>query len=262
MPEPEPLLLVEVDRSRWLRGAGRGTDMPLLRHPKTHHMCCMGFACTAAGHNAEDIDGVPTIAHLAADAPAGYVERRLRHFENSEKNEPSAIRAPDPRVQHPTEHEWPVTQLVYMVNDDETLTDAERERLLRRLGSLVGIEFVFTGEVLPRIASETDIPSTNELFPEAPDDNSPLPPARAGISLLDPETTTWTAQETSLLKGKRSAFDLMHAAHGILRELAHRHGRAARLLLTIEDGRMLTSAYVEPDSDTSETEESGCGNGI
>ena len=149
MPEPEPLLLVEVDRSRWLRGAGRGTGMPLLRHPLTHHMCCMGFACAAAGHSAGDIDGVPTIAHLAADAPAGYLDRRLRHFENTPENKPSAIRAPDPRMRHPSTAEWPVTQIIYSVNDDETLTDAERELYLRRLGPLVGIDFTFTGEALP-----------------------------------------------------------------------------------------------------------------
>ena len=250
MAEPEPLLLVEVDRSRWLRGAGRGTDMPLLRHPKTHHMCCMSFACTAAGHNAEDIDGVPTIAPLAADAPAGYLDRRLRHFENTPENKPSAIRAPDTRMRHPSTAEWPVTQIIYRVNDDETLTDAERELYLRRLGPLVGIDFAFTGEALPPTAYALNVPPTSELFPETGEKDGPLPPARAAISLLDPETRTWTAEETSLLSGKCSALDLIHAAHGILREHARRHGRAARLLLTTEDGRTLTTAYVEPDLDT------------
>ena len=253
MPEPEPLLSVEVDRSRWLRGAERTTGMPVLRHPLTHHMCCMGFACTAAGHSADDIDGVPTIAHLAADAPAGYLDRRLRHFENSPENEPSAIRAPDPRMRHPSTAEWPVTQIIYMVNDDETLTDAERELHLSRLGPPVGIDFVFTGGALPPVACELDVPPTSELFPDAPDNITPLPPARAAISLLDPETRTWTAQETSLFSGKYSTFDLIHAAHGILREHARRHGRAARLLLTTEDDRMLTTAYVEPALKTLKT---------
>ena len=262
IPEPEPLLSVEVDRSRWLRGAERTTGMPVLRHPLTHHMCCMGFACTAAGHSPDDIDGVPTIAHLAADAPGKHLDRRLRHFENSPENKPSAIRAPDPRMRHPSTAEWPVTQIIYMVNDDETLTDAERELHLRRLGPLVGIDFAFTGEPLPPMACELNVPPTSELFPETPEKDGPLPPARAAISLLDPETRIWTAQETSLLSGKYSTFDLIHAAHGILRDHAHRHGRAARLLLTTQEGRTLTTAYVEPDLKTEKTEKTGCGDGI
>ncbi len=43
-----------VDRSRWGRGGGEGNGT--LLNSVTGKMCCLGFACLAAGHSAEEID--------------------------------------------------------------------------------------------------------------------------------------------------------------------------------------------------------------
>ena len=239
------MLHVEIDRSRWLRGGQRS----LLAHPATHHRCCMGFACVAAGHAEAEIDNVRTITELAAKRPDGHVDRRLRMFEaEGTPDEHKWAHAPDPRQQGASETMYPVTRLIYTVNDDARLHDAVRERYLRHLGRQIGIEFSFSGNALPPTAGKHEIPSTEELFGDL-EEGERLPPAMAAFSLLDPESRTWQAFSETTIENQRSAYDLMAKAYTLLWSYADMLQRAVRVqLTTTDDGRNLGTAYGEPSA--------------
>lgn len=59
----EVLLKFTVDRKRWLRGEGEPRSR-LLRS-SDGKMCCLGFACLAAGHTEDEIRDVATPSGLA-----------------------------------------------------------------------------------------------------------------------------------------------------------------------------------------------------
>lgn len=66
MEEPTPITLnVIVDRSRWLRGEGEKRS--LLLRTTDDKMCCLGFACLAAGHTIEEISDMATPSELARE---------------------------------------------------------------------------------------------------------------------------------------------------------------------------------------------------
>jgi len=62
-------LKVIVDRKRWLRGEG-ATNSSLLRE-RDGKMCCLGFACLAAGHTEDEIRGRLIPSALAAPKVPG-----------------------------------------------------------------------------------------------------------------------------------------------------------------------------------------------
>jgi hypothetical protein len=122
------MLKVEVDRNRWYRGKG-GKFSRLLTTENTKYgtikdpgyeripkedagkMCCLGFACLAAGMEEKDIQGMPL--------PSSVVSSPLKILPHKDE-----------------------MQFVYY-NDCESLSESEREAKLKACGLHVGIEFTF-----------------------------------------------------------------------------------------------------------------------
>ena len=113
-------------------------------------MCCIGFACLAAGHSTEHIAGMSTITAAEQDNKF-KVAPSLAPFQRSARAEPQAPHAVDPRkVERRGDLKAErVADLIYNCNDDAALDDATRERYLTELGRTVGIEFSFQGNALP-----------------------------------------------------------------------------------------------------------------
>lgn len=49
------MLDVVIDRKTWNRGGGKNNG--ILRNESTGKMCCLGFACIAAGYSESEING-------------------------------------------------------------------------------------------------------------------------------------------------------------------------------------------------------------
>jgi hypothetical protein len=115
----ETVLKFTVDRKRWLRGEGERNS--LLLRESDGKMCCLGFACLAAGHTESDIRGVAT--------PTGIsMERHGRCLLPSHSSRSISWAM-----------EW---------NDcpvDKEFTEAKREALITEKLAEVGIEVVFEG---------------------------------------------------------------------------------------------------------------------
>lgn len=108
---------VVVDRARWLRGEG-GDDSKLLRR-MDGKMCCMGFACIAAGAEPEDIKGLTTVGQVDPFALdwSGANCRGMNGLDD-----------------------------LYSLNDSYGLSDDDREQRIVAAGNRVGLQFEFTGE--------------------------------------------------------------------------------------------------------------------
>lgn len=110
------LIKVEIDRKRWYRGKGDDLGMLRLRNGK---QCCLGFAARVLGCRAKEI--------LNKFMPE-YLDRELTglsksvdgYIDNTEFSN-SAAKA----------------------NDDETITDKQRERQLKTLARKAGFDFQF-----------------------------------------------------------------------------------------------------------------------
>ena len=155
-------LQVEVDRSQWLRGSEDG----VLLHGKTGHMCCMGFGCLAAGHSKEEIRNETAVCDVRGKSTAEKLDIRLKDFGTGKTASKNAPMAPDPRTVELSDNVHLVTELIYKVNDDQSLGDGQREEYLRQLGKQVGIEFTFSGKRLPTHV-KYEVPTREQLFPEA-----------------------------------------------------------------------------------------------
>ena len=122
-------LRVEIKRSEWLRGGGNSVLLD-----GAGKKCCVGFACLTAGLTEDKIrhsvrvddlaainysgDDLPSIAGLARPVQAGtsdwfYVEKGI-------------------------------TNKLYEINDDISMVESDREKVITNLGRLAGIEFSFT----------------------------------------------------------------------------------------------------------------------
>ena len=113
------MLNVTVKRSQWLRGEGpKGSK--LLRS-SDNKMCCMGFASIVAGISKEFIEDHGTVGDVC-----------LPEF----KDIPESLWLFQ-REEHTTRY------AIYGTNDNERLTDEEREAKLKALGEQVGIKFDF-----------------------------------------------------------------------------------------------------------------------
>jgi hypothetical protein len=105
-----------VDRTRWLRG--EGSERSSLFRPEDGKMCCLGFACLAAGHTEEDIADVSSPNGIAMKPPA--FQCLLPH------------------------HNSPEVGDVMEVNDGED-TDEGREAFITERLAKIGMRVTFVG---------------------------------------------------------------------------------------------------------------------
>jgi hypothetical protein len=115
----ETVLKFTVDRKRWLRGEGEQNS--LLLRESDNKMCCLGFACLAAGHTEDEIRNVATPTGLNR-------ERGLRCLLPNYNSRAISWAM-----------EW---------NDcpgDASLTEEKREQVIAEKLAEIGIEVVFEG---------------------------------------------------------------------------------------------------------------------
>lgn len=112
------MLKVTIDRSRWLRGEGPARSF-LLRE-EDGKMCCLGFACIAAGCAPEELAGEKTPGELGnRNGLPGYFGMR------------------------------PVYGDAMELNDSIVMAEDVREASLTKLLSRVGIELEFVDGPVP-----------------------------------------------------------------------------------------------------------------
>jgi hypothetical protein len=133
--QPNELVRVVVQRSKWLRGKGVG----MLRDA-CGLQCCLGFVAVAAGFAEADIEEVQLVSELldGSDDPRQVVEHALlRPLVEIEADSDEA----DGFLAIGTDLE---DQLVRVNDDDdEAMSDARREAELIEIAAAGGIEFVF-----------------------------------------------------------------------------------------------------------------------
>jgi hypothetical protein len=110
-----------IERAKWLRGE---TDSWLLR-PKDQKMCCLGFFCLAAGIERDRIWMKTTPQVLCRD----------------EEQIPHELQGLVDSMGKPTNSAL-CTSLIE-VNDDNSITDEEREQGIIRLFAKIGHEVTF-----------------------------------------------------------------------------------------------------------------------
>ena len=113
------LTKVVVKRSKWLRG--NPVRSVLLN--ESGRMCCLGFACLAAG--------VPKTAIEEVEMPAG-IDRELP---------PSLDKLI--REDYGRGYDTPISTQLAATNDSFTLQPKEREAQIKALGVKAGIDFSF-----------------------------------------------------------------------------------------------------------------------
>jgi hypothetical protein len=118
--EAPALLAVPVKRSEWYRG--RGHESSRLRRYQDGLMCCLGFACLAAGHTEHEILGHSFPYRMTIIKP---VLEPLVLRENGGKGNSDICTA------------------IGRTNDAENIDDAKREANLIELGVEAGIAFTF-----------------------------------------------------------------------------------------------------------------------
>ena len=128
------MLVVNVDRKTWARGQGAGKSCLLGGDGLK---CCIGFACEAAGVEAEAMLGYPVVASLVEPAPCGDPAPL-------ERCQLPAALLPLVKMGVSVDNTAAADEL-YRLNDDEEIDDEERERELTAGGQVVGIRFVFHG---------------------------------------------------------------------------------------------------------------------
>lgn len=130
------MLKVTVKRSEWIRG--EGADVSKLLTANSERMCCMGFACLSNGKITKDeIRHNATVRSLASgtmgSAPPRIIEAGLQLFFEDDWKSGMGHFA----------HGESIAHSIYRVNDDPTITDKEREAMLKDLGRRLDIEFTF-----------------------------------------------------------------------------------------------------------------------
>ncbi len=125
------MLKVVVDRKLWQRGSMFGST---LLNSKTGLMCCVGFACLAAGLTKGQIKGHTTIAWLVNNTLGLDLPESLRLFLLKSKGR-GACKDSSQALQ------------IYQANDSEDLPadDPEREETIHDIGLKLGVEFTFKG---------------------------------------------------------------------------------------------------------------------
>lgn len=117
-------LHVTVYRDSWLRGEGE--DSSYLLRISDGMMCCLGFACFAAGHTRKQILGKATPREMER-----YGRCLLPNYRNPAMND------------------------AMMINDDDLLADEQREARLIETLAHIGIELTFIdGSMPPEVGND------------------------------------------------------------------------------------------------------------
>ena len=118
-----------VIRDKWARGR-TNVSSELLNI--MGNMCCLGFLGKACGYNDEDLKQVPSPGYIVYEYIDGKV---LSKF-------PSSLVMLD--AKHPFEcRDTPACRNLMKINDDEEISDQEREKLLTEKFLEIGIEVEF-----------------------------------------------------------------------------------------------------------------------
>lgn len=136
------VLEVVVNRPQWHRGQGgsgygEGDNSPsALLIPGTGKMCCLGFACIAAGLTPDQIRGKGYPYNIE------QMTTRARPSEDPKILPPSlqplVAYEPDGYVMNSD-----TGSRLAKTNDDESITDVQREERIIALGAGVGLKFTF-----------------------------------------------------------------------------------------------------------------------
>lgn len=124
----ENRLKVTVDRSRWFRGQGGEKSRLLMASGK---MCCLGFACIAAGHTSDEIMEVATPNGLERELLPG-----VEQYRKALSGDMGIVEAIDNPIHR-----------AINVNDDVRIIDQERESQLQEILAQVGIDMEFVDSV-------------------------------------------------------------------------------------------------------------------
>lgn len=120
------MLKVIIDRTKWLRG--EGNDKSRLLRPSDGKMCCIGFACLAAG--------IPKSA-IEDRAEVGLL------FGNPSMPIPESLKLLYSRRPSGLGEESGVCHNLYEVNDLKDYNDESREADIVNMGKDAGIAFSF-----------------------------------------------------------------------------------------------------------------------
>ena len=236
-------LKVNIDRGMWLRGA---TKSSRLKSERTGHQCCMGMACSADGVTA-DLDEQCYIEamQMEGDELAAH-HHAIQLFASPQRNPED--RVTDPRLPASSHkgfghhrNETHIVDLLYALNDDQSLDDATRERYLSDAGRTADIEFVFSGEALPRHIEEEYIhaAASQESDPKA---------AVAAYSWLDTNSRRWVDDPNGRQQVDRhSQTGKNRSCYDLLQTYADHHSElACRVKLYDRDNQLLMDRYTEP----------------
>ena len=236
---------VEIDRSRWLRGASEAST---LRNASSCHECCVGTIGRIAGIPPEKLETRSFIAGM----DAAQVPRSLHEFLPSE---PGLTRADDPREDTATKTgrkrragQKPVSDLMYSINDDAALDDATRERMLTTLAAGIGIRLTFTGDALPRHATPPSGDARARQAAISRGLETPNRPLRLELATtILGEDRQWQPFEkaTIVLDTDNTATEA--CVYDLLRAHAQEHKRPVRVTAReARSGRTVCDRYHEP----------------
>ena len=236
---------VEIDRSRWLRGASETSE---LRNANSCHECCVGTIGRTAGIPARKLEGRKFIGSM----DLGQVPRSLHEFLPAE---PGLTRADDPRNDATTNKrrkkrgmQQLVCDLMYGINDDAALDDKTRERMLTSLAATIGIRLSFTGKPLPRHATPPSGEARAAQTAIAHGFKRPFGRLRVELATtIIGNNHEWEPLEktTILLDTDDSATEAY--VYDLLRAHAHEHPHAVRVTAReAESRRTVCDQYHEP----------------
>lgn len=120
------MLKVTIDRQLWIRGASNNNSY-LLRD-SDNKMCCLGFACVAAGIPKKDINQVREPASVEGIKNIRTLEQLLSKSILTEEDRKENSR---------------VCINLMMINDDPGINANEREYMIKQFGLEVNIDFEF-----------------------------------------------------------------------------------------------------------------------
>lgn len=145
------MLKVVVERSKWGSGDRLGKNTSKLYNDESGLLCCLGFACLAAGNTLEDIEDL-AYPHDLIKTGVAKVQRPFPAL--IDESGECTCRDEGEDLEHDVNCERVLESSLCRdlteTNDSTSLSAAEREATLINLGQKAGIEFVFVGTVEPR----------------------------------------------------------------------------------------------------------------
>ena len=234
MTPNQTVLHVQVDRSRWLRGARDAT----LRNPDSCHECIVGTISRAAGIPTERLDNQCRISALDGQPIPAVLHEFVTHRNDT-------FCTDDPRA---PERRCSCRYLLYSINDDPLLGDTARERMLTAVASRIRIELTFTGTPLPphAVAPTTDGRARKAAISRGHLTGRPARRLLLARSVLTRDGNWEPLEETTLLLDADPETAWAYA-YDLLRSDACEQDKPVRL--TVRDtatGRTIADTYHEP----------------